>query len=207
MKDQDVYFKKIIPFNFRKQSLRFRTSQELFSSHDIDLGTRFLLRTVLEAGYPRPQRILDAGCGYGPLGLTLKKLYPDSLVHLFDRDALAVEYTRQNSELNGIPDVEVYGSLGYDDVKRNDFDLILSNIPGKAGEKVIRYLLEDAACYLSPGGIVAVVIVEPLEGLVASVLEESPDIEILLRRKRPGHAVFHYRFTRRPPEDTPVPAP
>ena len=201
--EQDVYFKKIVVFNFWKQSLKFKTSQELFSSHDIDLGTQFLLRTLMESGYGRPQRILDAGCGYGPLGLTIKKLYPDCLAHLFDRDALAVEYTRQNAALNGVTDAEIYGSLGYDDVKRSDFDLILSNIPGKAGERVIRYLLKEAGYYLSPGGITAVVIVESLEGLAQQVLEESPGIEVLLRKKRPGHTVFHYRFNERPAEGIP----
>jgi 16S rRNA (guanine1207-N2)-methyltransferase len=198
--NRDVYFKKIINFNFRKQSLVFKTSQELFSSHDIDLGTRYLLRTVMESGYGQPERILDVGCGYGPLGLTFKKIFPGSLVHLVDRDALAVDYTRQNAELNGVTDATVYGSLGYDDVKRTDFDLILSNIPGKAGERVIRYMLEEAVYYLSPDGITAVVIVDPLEELVAQALEGSPDIEILFRKKRPGHTVFHYRFNSRPAE-------
>src|SRR5215208_4474910 len=98
----DVYYKKTIPFNFSKQRLQFRVSQDLFSSHDIDVGTRFLLRTLVtskELG--RPSAILDLGCGYGPIGLTLKSLYPDAVVHLTDRDALAVEYTGQNAVLNG----------------------------------------------------------------------------------------------------------
>ena len=100
--DEDVYFHKTVTFRAWKHSLQFRTSQELFSSHDIDTGTKFLLRTIVEADYGNFQRILDVGCGYGPLGLTLKSLHPDSIVHLFDRDALAVEYSRQNAELNGL---------------------------------------------------------------------------------------------------------
>src|SRR4030065_1794665 len=95
----DVYYHKTITFRFWKQELQFRTSRQLFSSHAIDTGTRFLLRTIVEAGYPPFKRILDVGCGYGSLGLTLKSLYPASLVHLFDRDALAIEYSRQKQEL------------------------------------------------------------------------------------------------------------
>jgi 16S rRNA (guanine1207-N2)-methyltransferase len=192
--DTDVYFHKVVEFRGWKHSLQFKTSQELFSSHDIDVGTRFLLRTIVEAGYPPPQKILDMGCGYGPLGLTLKALHPQSVVSLTDRDALAVKYARQNGELNSLDGVKAYGSLGYDDVKDNDFDLIVANIPGKAGEPVIVYLLKEAQFYLKPGGIAAIVIVSPLAEITSKILAETPGVEIILKRERPGHTVFHYRF-------------
>jgi 16S rRNA (guanine1207-N2)-methyltransferase len=200
----DVYYHKTIDFYLWKQSLQFRTSQQLFSSHAIDIGTKFLLRTIVEADYPPPRRILDVGCGYGPLGLTLKSLYRDSLVHLFDRDALAVEYTKQNIALNGLTDVEIYGSLGYDDVKRNDFDLIVCNIPDHAGEKVITCLLQEARCFLAPGGISAIVIVTPLEEMVDKILKDTPDAKVILKRNQSRHVVFHYKFTdaKTPPPPT-----
>ena len=201
--NEDVYFHKIVTFRAWKHSLQFRISQELFSSHDIDTGTKFLLRTIVEANYANFQRILDVGCGYGPLGITLKNLHKDSIVHMFDRDALAVEYSRQNAELNGLSGVEIYGSLGYDDVKRTDFDLIVANIPGKAGESVIAYLLREARHFLAPGGLVAIVVVSPLEALVAGILDNTPGAEIVLKRTRSGHAVFHYRFTVEPTSPRP----
>src|SRR4030042_932309 len=157
----DVYYHKPITFRFWKQELQFRMSRQLFSSHAIDTGTRFLLRTIVEAGYPPFQRILDVGCGYGPLGLTLKRLYHASLVHLFDRDALAVEYSHQNAALNGLTDVEIYGSLGSGDVTSNDFDLIAANIPDHAGETVITYLLREVRYYLAPGGLLPIAGVSP----------------------------------------------
>ncbi|MBN1177298.1 MAG: methyltransferase [Dehalococcoidales bacterium] len=204
--DEDVYFHKNITFRAWKQDLRFRVSQALFSSHDVDTGTRFLLRTIIDAGY-QPRHVLDPGCGYGPLGLTLKSLHPESTVHMVDRDALAVEYSRQNAGLNGLSGVDIYGSLGYDDVKSNDFDLITSNIPGKAGEPVIAYLLGEARHYLASGGLAAVVVVAPLEETVAKILGETPGAEIVLRRNRSGHAVFHYKFSgeatpQKPPQDS-----
>jgi 16S rRNA (guanine1207-N2)-methyltransferase len=191
--DKDIYFHKTVTFHIGKQHLEFRTSQELFSSYNIDTGTRFLLRSIFEAGY-RPKRILDMGCGYGPIGLVLKKIYPESKVHMVDRDALATEYSRQNAEINELEGIEIYGSLGYDDVKKDDFDLIASNIPGKAGESIISYLLREARYYLAPSGIAAIVVVAALESLVAKILQETPECEITLRRNRSGHAIFHYRF-------------
>ena len=198
---EDIYFKKIVTFNFEKQSLRFKTSQDLFSSHEVDAGTRFLLRSIFEADYPPPRGILDMGCGYGPLGLTLKSLFPEAEAHLVDKDALAVQYTRQNADLNRLNGVEAYGSLGYDDLKKSDFGLIVSNIPGKAGEPVIAHLLREAGYHLAPGGLAAIVVVTPLEPFVARTLRETPGVNIILRRDRPGHTVFHYRFTGRTGEN------
>jgi 16S rRNA (guanine1207-N2)-methyltransferase len=192
---EDIYYKKTINFNAWKHSFQFKTSQELFSSHDIDIGTRQLLRTIMEAGYTGLNKILDLGCGYGPLGLTLKALFPDSQIHLVDKDALALEYSRQNAELNKLNGREIYASLGYDDLKSRDFNLIVSNIPGKAGEPVIAYLLREAAQFLSPGGIVAVVVVEALELVVSKILSETPGVEVILKRDWADHTVFHYLFS------------
>ncbi|HOT93521.1 MAG TPA: methyltransferase [Anaerolineae bacterium] len=189
---EDVYYKKTIDFFHAGQTLKFHVSQDLFSSHQVDVGTARLLRSLDST---RPfHKILDLGCGYGPLGLTLKKLYPESRVHLVDRDALAVLYTRQNATLNHIADVCVYGSLGYDEVQERDFDLIISNIPGKAGEKVIAGLLRDACHFLKPDGLVAIVVVAALEATVTPILS-VPDIEIVFQETRSGHAIFHYRFS------------
>ena len=193
---EDVYFKKTIPFNFSRQRLQFRVSQALFSSQDVDAGTKFLLRTVITRTENQAfHRILDLGCGYGPIGLTLKAIDQRRLVHLTDRDALAVEYSRQNAAVNDLTQgTEIYGSLGYDDVGRSDFDLIVANIPGKAGEPAITSLLRDAECYLTSDGLVAVVVVSPLEQTVANILA-APGIELVWHEARSGHAVFHYRFT------------
>ncbi len=196
--DEDVYFHKTITCRAYGHTFRFRASQELFSSHDIDIGTRFLLRSIVENDLHRSKRILDIGCGYGPLGIIMKQLNPDSEVHLVDRDALAVSYARQNAALNDLTAPDIYGSLGYDDLRRADFDLIVSNIPGKAGELVITHLLREAIYYLAPGGTVAIVVVNPLEDTSAGILKNTPEVEILSRRQRSGHTVFHYRFTSAP---------
>ncbi len=192
---EDPYFKKTIPFRQSGAELSLRVAQDLFSSYDVDVGTRLLLRTLAEQDSTVLRKILDLGCGYGPIGLTLKKLHEGATVHMVDRDALAVEYTRQNVELNGVSGIEVYGSLGYDDVRSTDFDLIVSNVPAKAGEGAITYFLREAVHYLAPGGQVAVVAVSRLEPFVEQLLEGAPDVEVLLHRNRSGHAVFHYTFT------------
>jgi 16S rRNA (guanine1207-N2)-methyltransferase len=193
--EEDLYFKKLLAYKSRGKTLLFRVSQDLFSSYQVDVGTRFLLRAVIDSDSPSFGKVLDLGCGYGPLGLTTKSVDGAAVVHMVDRDALAVEYARQNAVLNEMSGIEVYGSLGYDDVHDTDFDLILANIPGKAGEEVITHFIRDAVYYLKPGGLVAVVVVRAIETMLRNILESSPDIEIVFHQVRSGHAVFHYRFT------------
>ena len=190
----DVYFKKLLTFRFWRQEMQFRVSQDLFSSLHVDVGTQFLLRAIRDLEPGQFSKILDLGCGYGPIGLTLKKLNGTARVHMVDRDALAVEYSRQNTDLNCLSGVKVYGSLGYDDIRSRDFDLIASNIPAKAGQDVISHLLRDAVYYLRPGGVVVVVVVAPIERMVDEVLRNTEEISLLFRRSRRGHAIFGYQF-------------
>jgi len=194
--DNDVYFKKLVLLRIAGHNLSFRVSQDLFSSHQVDSGTSFLLKTIVSSDYGPFRKVLDLGCGYGPIGLSLNKVYADSSVHMVDRDALAIQYTRGNAELNGLCNIETYGSLGYDDIRTTDFDLIACNIPGKAGESVISHLLLGAAGYMVPGGIAAIVVVSALEAMVEKLLTTTPGIDIIFRGNRSGHAVFHYRLVK-----------
>ena len=191
----DPYFKLLLTLRLWRQELSFRVSQDLFSSHKVDVGTQFLLRTLKDLGPGRFSKILDVGCGYGPIGLALKKFNETACVHMVDRDALAVEYSRQNADLNGLSGVSVYGSLGYDDVRSKDFDLIVSNIPAKAGQAVISHLLQDAVHFLRSGGVVAVVVVAQIESMVEEALRNSPSISLLMKRSRRGHVAFAYKVT------------
>jgi 16S rRNA (guanine1207-N2)-methyltransferase len=194
---EDISFKKVVTFRHRDRTLRLRVAQELFSSQAVDVGTGRLLRSLLDARLESAGVVLDLGCGYGPIGLALKQADPTRAVHLVDRDALAVAYARQNAALNGLDDVEVYGSLDYADARRADFDLIASNIPAKAGEPAIAHFLRGAAGSLRPGGLVAVVVVSRIEAMVEGILTD-PAIEIVWRKPWPGHTVFHFRFTAAP---------
>jgi 16S rRNA (guanine1207-N2)-methyltransferase len=189
--DTDIYFKQEIDLRHEGRSLRLRVAQDLFSSFQADAGTRLLLRTLSGVAY---ERVLDLGCGYGPLGLALNAVESHPDVHMVDRDALAVEYSSQNATLNGLAEVTTYGSLGYDDVAEPAFDLVVCNVPGKAGAPVIGHLLLDAERHVAPGGLVAMVVVDALAASVESTLGLAPNVEITLKEEGARHVVFHYRF-------------
>jgi len=123
----DPYFKKDVKYQYRGRTLNFRVSQELFSSQDIDVGTKRLLKTLTDEGFENYQKVLDFGCGYGPIAIALKSACPSSEIHGVDKDALALDYANQNAQINNISDIKIYPSLGYDNVLDDDFDLIVSN--------------------------------------------------------------------------------
>jgi len=189
----DPYFKKEIKFYYNKRELIFRVSQSLFSSQDVDLGTRHLLKTIADLPPKKCEKILDMGCGYGPIGISLKTVYPSSEIHMTDKDALALDYSSQNLEINNISGVKIYASLGYDGVAEKDFDLIVSNIPAKVGDKVLTHMLKDSRFYLRPGGQMAIVVIDAIGDYVTKELND-PTIKVLFTKRWPGYLVFFYEF-------------
>ena len=86
------FINKRVDFRFMREELHFDLSQSLFSSADVDIGSRFLLRTIVQnVVITGISSVLDIGCGVGVLGLSLKKINPDIQLVAQDRDALAQE--------------------------------------------------------------------------------------------------------------------
>jgi 16S rRNA (guanine1207-N2)-methyltransferase len=190
----DPYFKKTITVRIQRRQLELDVAQDLFSGHDLDAGTRLLLRSLATPEQERRLRVLDLGSGYGPLGLGLKLLNPARQVEMVDRDALAVEYSRRNAERNGMSGVDVHGGLGWRGVGSGDLDLVVSNLPAKAGDRAIRHFLLDASPHLRPDGLVAVVVIARLHELVQGILDPEAGVEVVYRHRAAGYSVFHYGF-------------
>lgn len=183
------YYKKSVELRLRPQTLDLAVAHGLFSSHEIDVGTRLLLKW--DEVPPTARRILDVGCGYGSLGLAFAAIHPESTVDLLDRDALAIEYTHANAVASQVG-ADVFASLGYDQVPAGkEYDLIVSNIPGKAGVPVIEEFLLGAGRHLSRDGRSLVVIVEPLAEAVDRILRTSDSTRIATKIER-GYALFSY---------------
>ena len=90
-----------------------------------------------------PQSLLDLGCGYGAIGLTLAARHPAARALLVDRDLLAVRAAAHNARTLGLGNVEVRPSLGYRDVPASlRFDLVLCNVPARIGPRAIAYFLD-----------------------------------------------------------------
>ena len=189
--DSSPYYKSKVSLRAGNVNLELAVGHTLFSTAAVDAGTRQLLKSL--SNIDPPSSILDLGCGYGPIGLALKARFPQAgNLHMVDRDALAIRFARANAAENGIPDVSVYGSVGYGAVDRK-FDLLVSNVPGKAGDPVISSLITGARNALEASGLAAVVVVSPLADLVAATLQSAHARQIL-RVDGKNHSVFHFTF-------------
>lgn len=174
--------------------LRLLVGEGVFSAASVDVGTRLLLRTLAGPEYGAGERVLDLGCGYGPLGLALAAMAPRARVDLVDRDRLAVAYSRLNADLNELTPIDVEAGLGWAEV-RNDrrYDLVVSNIPAKVGPAAVESWLLDGHRALDENGVVAIVVIGRLEEEVNRVLTAS-GAEVLLRQTNREHVALHYRL-------------
>ncbi len=131
------------------RGLRFYTTWGLFSPRAIDDGSRLLLDFLeLET----TDDCLDLGCGYGVLGLCMAKLAPDGHTLMVDKDFVAIDYAEKNRVHNRIDNASCILSNGFAQIPRQQFDVIVSNIPAKVGKEMLYIYLFDALAYLKPGG-------------------------------------------------------
>ena len=132
----------------RGHDLIFKTTFGLFSYQKIDSGTKLLINTLDVAN---EGVYLDLGCGYGPIGITMAKLSPQSKVYFVDRDVVATEYTTTNCRLNNTPNSEVLLSNGFTRLTDLRFDIIAANLPSHISNDMLEWLLRDAKEHLKVG--------------------------------------------------------
>jgi hypothetical protein len=193
MPDEFLPINKTVSFQFYGEELKFHLSQSLFSSYDIDKGTRLLLNTIIrQIDLTHYRKVIDVGCGAGVLAICLKKKAPDLDITCLDRDALALRFTLENARLNNIQDIKFSGSLGLSAFKQEN-GLIVSNLPAKAGRPVLNSMIKDMARLSSRGtGMAAIVIVLSLKDFIEKTISECC-CEMLYRKETREHAVFHFK--------------
>ena len=141
-------------FSFRGHTLRFMTDAGVFSRGELDTGTRLLLEALPEK---MTGDILDLGCGWGPIGISLKAIWPETDVTMVDINQRALAWSRKNAKTNGT-DVKILESNGFAGLTGKLFDAVITNPPIRAGKTVIYRMFADARLYLKPEGSLYLVI-------------------------------------------------
>lgn len=189
----DRYVNKTVPFKFKGVDLSFELSHALFSSFDIDAGSRLLLKLVAKnvdgAGV---RSIVDIGSGVGVLGIACARAYPGASLRMRDRDALACGFSERNARRNKVVPTSIDNALFLDGIEADRYDLALCNVPAKAGPPVLDRFLRQLPGALTPGGHGAIVVVEPIAAAAQASLVAS-GAAIVAAESGPGHTAILFR--------------
>jgi SAM-dependent methyltransferase len=198
---------KTVPFKFRGINFSFDLSHGLFSSAGVDAGTQFLLKVFskildedIAAGKLPPRRVLDAGCGTGVIGICAASAIralagEDGLyVRCQDRDELARLVTTHNAAKNNIPSamLEAFTEPLLAGPANGKWDLILTNIPAKAGNPVLEDFVSRSCSLLKPEGRVIIVVVNTLADFFREAIA-GVGAQLHSEEKGSAHTVFVYR--------------
>lgn len=134
------------------QNFSFRTDAGVFSKKMVDYGSQVLLNAL---SIEDEARLLDVGCGYGPLGISLAKVYQLE-VTMVDINNRAIELAKWNAEKNGVQ-ATIFQSDLYQAVQ-GQFDAVISNPPIRAGKAVVHQVITGAKEHLKSGGRLTIVI-------------------------------------------------
>lgn len=130
------------------------TAGGVFSQDRVDLGTSVLLREAPEP--PARGQLLDLGCGWGPVALTMALLAPAATVWAVDVNERAVALTAANARAHGLDGVR---AVPPDAVPPEVvFDAIWSNPPIRIGKAALHELLLTWLPRLAPGGTAYLVV-------------------------------------------------
>jgi len=163
-------------YTLRKAKFRFKTDNGVFSKREVDFGSRLLIESFELPVLDGP--ILDVGCGYGPIGLSIAKSDSGRLVHMIDVNERALQLAKENAALNGIDNVKIYESDRLTNVTESNFAAILTNPPIRAGKRIVHAIFQESFDHLAANGELWVVIqkkqgapsaIEKLKGIYAHV--------------------------------------
>lgn len=143
-----------IEYNYSDYKFLFWSDLGVFSKNKIDFGSRILVETIIKEN-KKGIKILDMGCGYGYIGITLAKIL-GSKVDLCDINLRAVHLAKMNVKENKVLANVIHSNV-YDNIN-DKYDLIVSNPPIRAGKKIVLDILIGAKEHLNDKGEVWCVI-------------------------------------------------
>ena len=147
---------KEIRFSLYGQDYAYYTDNGVFSKSRIDEGSYIFLKVLLPLHLDG--RILDLGCGYGPIGLTIAQNSKEARVDLADINSRALALASKSGErLNLTNRVTFLQSDIYEKIE-GPYDSIVVNPPIRAGKIVTYKMYQESKQYLIDGGSLYVVI-------------------------------------------------
>lgn len=149
---------RVWEFELLGNNFKFTTDNGVFSKSTVDFGSRVLIDAVQSEYDLTTVKMLDVGCGYGPIGLSFAKKNPQASITMVDVNEIAMDLARTNAQNNQIENVEIFSSNQYQNITATDYDFVITNPPIRAGKDVVHGILSGAKDHLKIGGKLIAVI-------------------------------------------------
>ena len=185
---QTISKERTISFDIYGNHIELISDNGVFSKDKIDEGSLAFLKVLVPLRLSG--KILDLGCGYGAIGLTIAKLSPEASVDLADVNSRAIALCNKNAQLLGLSQrVTVLQSDVYKNIE-GTYDSIVVNPPIRAGKQITYAMYEGAFAHLIDGGSLFIVIRKNQGAPTASRFIESIFGNITLLKRDKGYYIY-----------------
>lgn len=182
---------KTISFEVNGLTMKLFTDNGVFSKNRVDEGSLAFLRVLLPLDLGN--NILDLGCGYGTIGLTIAVAKKEARVTLADVNTRALELCKKNADAYALSQrVTILQSDIYEKIE-GPYDSIVVNPPIRAGKVVTYRMYEEAKQYLIDGGSLYLVIRKAQGAESAAKYIESIFGNIALLDRHKGYHIYQAR--------------
>ena len=179
---------RVIEYYIDGRTISLVSDNGVFSKDKIDEGTFAFLKVLVPLRLSG--KILDLGCGYGPIGLTIALTSPEARVDLADINTRALALCVENAKKLGLsPRVTVLLSNIYENIE-GQYNSIVVNPPIRAGKVVTYAMYEGAFSHLIDGGSLFIVIRKNQGAPTASRYIESIFGNVTLLKRDKGYYVY-----------------
>ena len=179
---------KTITYEVNGISMQLFTDNGVFSKGKVDEGSLAFLKVILPLDLGK--NILDLGCGYGTIGLTLAVAKIDARVTLADINTRALTLCKKNADAYNLSQrVTILQSDIYTKIE-GKYDSIVINPPIRAGKSVTYKMYEEAKQYLIDGGSLLIVIRKAQGAESASKFIESIFGNVKLLDRHKGYHIY-----------------
>ncbi len=163
---------------FGGEKFTFKSDSGVFSHGHVDPASDLLIKTLPKLS----GSLLDLGCGYGPIGVMLGKVY-GLTVTMADVNSRALSLARENCDANGVT-AELVLSDSFESIS-GCFDTITLNPPIHAGKDIMFAMYEGAKEHLTPGGTFYIVIQEKhgAKSSIKKLTELFGECKVLYKKK------------------------
>ena len=179
---------KKISFEVNGLTMNLLTDNGVFSKNKVDEGSLAFLKVILPLNLGN--NILDLGCGYGTIGLTLAVAKIDARVTLADINTRALTLCKKNADAYNLSQrVTILQSDIYTKIE-GKYDSIVINPPIRAGKSVTYKMYEEAKQYLIDGGSLLIVIRKAQGAESAAKYIESIFGNVKLLDRHKGYHIY-----------------